>query len=78
MDQQAEKIKRLQVALARVEEEKAFMVAEFEYKKDVFTNFVYYNAFADVIRAHSQFDPSRKSLPLSWISYNMCVKTPQT
>lgn len=40
------------------EDEKVVVEANFEYKKDAFANFVYYNAFADPIWAHHRFDPS--------------------
>lgn len=57
-DQQVEEIERLQAALSKVDEEKAFLEADYKYKKDAYTNFAYYNAFTDAIWAHLRSDPN--------------------
>lgn len=48
VDQQADEIKNLQGTQDKAEEEKAFITADYEYKKDVFANFAYYNTFVDI------------------------------
>lgn len=47
----------MQAALRKVEEYKAFLAADYKYKKDLYANFAYYNAFADAIQAHRWSDP---------------------